>query len=59
MICNRKIGLTSFQCKCKYYFCIEHRYSDRHDCTFDYKQFNKELLQNSNPTVISSKINTI
>ena len=59
MSCNKRIGLTVFQCKCKYYFCAEHRYSDRHDCTFDYKQFSKELLQKANPTIIPSKINSI
>ena len=59
MSCNRKIGLTGFQCKCKNYFCTEHRYSDRHDCTFDYKQFGKELLSKTNPSVIPSKIDSI
>ena len=56
MLCNKKIGLTGFKCKCKYYFCAKHSYSDRHECTFDYKQFGKELLKNSNPVIISSKI---
>ena len=59
MTCNRKIGLTGFQCRCEYYFCAEHRYSDRHDCTFDYKQLGKELLKKANPSVISSKIDSI
>jgi AN1-type zinc finger protein 5/6 len=59
MSCNKKIGLMGFQCKCKYYFCTEHRYSDSHNCVFDYKTCGKEVLKNANPQVIPSKINTI
>jgi predicted nucleic acid binding AN1-type Zn finger protein len=59
MSCNKKIGLLGIQCKCKYYFCTEHRYSDHHNCTFDYKTCSKELLKKANPIVIHSKINTI
>ena len=59
MTCNKKIGLTGFQCKCKYYFCAEHRYSDRHDCKFDYKQLGKNLLEKANPKIISSKVDLI
>ena len=29
--CRKKIGLTGFQCKCEYFFCAQHRYSDRHE----------------------------
>lgn len=42
--CNRKVGLLGFACKCKYIFCAEHRYSDKHTCTFDYKARNQEDL---------------
>ena len=59
MSCNKKIGLMGFQCKCKYYFCAEHRYSDRHDCKFDYKQLGKNLLEKANPKIISSKVDLI
>ncbi|KAF2293610.1 hypothetical protein GH714_003360 [Hevea brasiliensis] len=34
--CRRKIGLTGFRCRCGELFCWEHRYSDRHDCSYDY-----------------------
>lgn len=59
MLCNKKIGLLGIQCKCKYYFCTEHRYSDDHNCMFDYKTFSKELLKNNNPQIIQPKINII
>jgi len=59
MTCNKKIGLLGFQCKCELYFCSEHRYSDRHDCTFDYKSHGKELIAKTNPIIISKKIDII
>jgi len=54
--CNKKIGLLGFQCKCDYYFCAEHRYSDRHECQFDYKTQGKELLTKANPAIAPSKL---
>lgn len=57
--CNRKIGLTGFQCKCEYFFCAEHRYSDRHDCAFDFKSMGKQQLTKANPTIAPSKLNSI
>jgi len=54
--CNRKIGLTGFQCKCEYFFCAAHRYSDRHACSFDYKSQGKQLLTKANPTIAPSKM---
>ena len=59
MSCNKKIGLLGIQCKCKYYFCTKHSFSNNHNCTFDYKTYSKELLKNINPPVIQSKINII
>merc|ERR1711976_705687 len=33
--CKKKVGLTGFQCRCGGLYCGLHRYSDKHDCTFD------------------------
>jgi len=57
--CNRKIGLLGFQCKCEYYFCSEHRYSDRHECAFDYKAQGKQLLTKANPTIAPAKMDSM
>jgi len=57
--CNRKIGLLGFQCKCDYYFCSEHRYSDRHQCAFDYKAQGKQLLSKANPTIAPAKMESM
>jgi len=56
--CNKKIGLTGFQCKCEYFFCGEHRYSDKHECEFDFKARAKDLLTKANPTIAPAKLQT-
>lgn len=42
--CKKKVGLLGFACKCKYVFCANHRYSDKHECDFDYRQNEREEL---------------
>ena len=36
-----------------------HKYSDCHNCKFDYKKFGKEILKKNNPKIISTKIDKI
>jgi hypothetical protein len=57
--CNRKIGLTGFQCKCEFFFCSEHRYSDKHECSFDFKAQGKKLLTKANPIIAPKKMEGI
>jgi len=57
--CNKKIGLLGFQCKCDYYFCAEHRYSDKHECAFDFKALGKQQLAKANPTIQPSKLESM
>ena len=57
--CNRKIGLLGFQCKCEFYFCAEHRYSDKHECSFDYKEQGRQQLTKANPTIAPQKVESI
>ena len=37
MSCRKRIGLTGFKCRCGGTFCSVHRYSEKHDCSFDYR----------------------
>ncbi|KAI8897952.1 hypothetical protein BC833DRAFT_526467 [Globomyces pollinis-pini] len=54
--CQKKLGPAQlFTCKCKKSFCSIHRYSDRHDCSFDYKTEGKAVLQRNNPLVKTDK----
>jgi type IV secretory pathway VirB10-like protein len=57
--CNKKVGLLGFKCRCDYVFCSMHRYSDKHDCSFDYKSMNKAALTKANPVVKGSKLEKI
>ncbi|XP_010534277.1 PREDICTED: zinc finger A20 and AN1 domain-containing stress-associated protein 5-like [Tarenaya hassleriana] len=54
--CRRKVGLTGFRCRCGELFCAEHRYSDRHDCSYDYKAAGREAIARENPVVKPAKI---
>lgn len=57
--CNKKVGLLGFKCRCEYVFCSTHRYSDKHECNFDYKSMNKAALEKANPVVKGSKLEKI
>ncbi|XP_059649095.1 zinc finger A20 and AN1 domain-containing stress-associated protein 5-like [Cornus florida] len=54
--CRRKVGLTGFRCRCGDLFCSEHRYSDRHECSYDYKSAGREAIARENPVVKAAKI---
>ncbi|XP_043693699.1 zinc finger A20 and AN1 domain-containing stress-associated protein 5-like [Telopea speciosissima] len=54
--CRRKVGLTGFRCRCGDLFCSEHRYSDRHVCSYDYKTAGREAIARENPVVKAAKI---
>ncbi|KAL9233646.1 hypothetical protein vseg_008614 [Gypsophila vaccaria] len=54
--CRKRVGLTGFRCRCGDLFCAEHRYSDRHDCSFDYKSAGRVAIARENPVVRAPKI---
>ncbi|XVF79602.1 hypothetical protein PTKIN_Ptkin15bG0002400 [Pterospermum kingtungense] len=54
--CKKRVGLTGFRCRCGELFCWEHRYSDRHDCSYDYKTVGREAIARENPVVKAAKI---
>merc|ERR1719318_1822941 len=51
--CKKKVGLTGFTCRCGGLFCSIHRYSDKHECGFDYKALGAEEISKSNPVVVA------
>ncbi|KAH8741183.1 zinc finger transcription factor ZFP33 [Cryptosporidium ryanae] len=57
--CNKKVGIYGFSCRCGFNFCSSHRYADTHDCTFDYKTFEREQLRKANQAVVADKIQRI
>ncbi|CAL9095986.1 unnamed protein product [Musa textilis] len=54
--CQKRVGLTGFRCRCGDLFCASHRYSDTHDCSFDYKAAGREQIAKANPLIRAAKI---
>ncbi|CAA6666248.1 unnamed protein product [Spirodela intermedia] len=48
--CNKRVGLMGFNCRCGDVFCSLHRYSDKHDCLFDYKGAGQDAIARANPS---------
>lgn len=59
LTCNKKIGLTGFECRCGGLYCGIHRYSDKHDCTFNYRELGAQEIRKNNPVVVGEKIKKI
>lgn len=59
MECRKKVGLTGFMCHCGKLFCSLHRYSDTHECTFDFKEKGQEEIRKNNPVIKGEKIQKI
>lgn len=57
--CKKKVGLTGFECRCGGLYCSTHRYSDKHDCQFDYKKEGEDLIRKNNPVVVGAKLQKI
>ncbi|KAK6617544.1 hypothetical protein RUM43_000678 [Polyplax serrata] len=58
-VCRKKVGLTGFECRCGGLFCSIHRYSDKHDCQFDYRLLGATEIRRNNPVVVGEKIKKI
>jgi hypothetical protein len=52
-------SFSGFTCRCGGLFCSLHRYSDKHECSFDYKELGAEQIRKSNPVVVASKVQKI
>ena len=55
-VCKKKLGLTGFECRCGKQFCALHRYTDKHECSFDWETLGKDQLRKANPVVQNAKI---
>ncbi|XP_014300284.1 AN1-type zinc finger protein 6 [Microplitis mediator] len=59
VVCRKKVGLTGFECRCGGLFCSVHRYSDKHDCKFDYREMGAQEIRRNNPVVVGEKVQKI
>ncbi|KAK4488625.1 hypothetical protein RD792_004394 [Penstemon davidsonii] len=57
--CKKRVGLTGFNCRCGNTFCAVHRYSDKHECSFDYRTEGQEAIAKANPVVKAEKLDKI
>ena len=58
-ICNKKLGLLPYTCKCGLDFCVRHIQPELHNCTYDHKTHSKELLNCRMIKVVNDKIGKI
>eukprot|EP00475_Leptophrys_vorax_P043261 TRINITY_DN8267_c0_g2_i1.p1 TRINITY_DN8267_c0_g2~~TRINITY_DN8267_c0_g2_i1.p1 ORF type:complete len:191 (+),score=2.72 TRINITY_DN8267_c0_g2_i1:337-909(+) len=56
VVCKKRVGLTGFKCRCEGLFCSVHRYSDKHECSFDYKTAGREAIAKANAVIKADKI---
>lgn len=57
--CQKKLGLTGFQCRCGGLFCSLHRYANEHQCTFDYKEMAQNEIRKNMPVVQAERVRRI
>lgn len=57
--CRKRVGLTGFNCRCGNLFCASHRYSDKHECPFDYRTAARDAIAKANPVVKAEKLDKI
>ncbi|OIW05200.1 hypothetical protein TanjilG_19831 [Lupinus angustifolius] len=57
--CKKRVGLTGFSCKCGNLFCAMHRYSDKHDCQYDYRAVGQDAIAKANPVIKADKLDKI
>lgn len=55
--CRKRLNITNmYTCRCEKLFCSAHRYSELHECTFDYKSEGRKLIEQANPLVTAPKL---
>ncbi|BFG20163.1 hypothetical protein CerSpe_064370 [Prunus speciosa] len=57
--CKKRVGLTGFNCRCGNLFCSLHRYSDKHNCPYDYRSAAQDAIAKANPVVKAEKLDKI
>jgi len=55
-VCRKKIGITGFECRCRYVFCGQHRYMEQHECSYDIKSLHRKKLKKENEEIRAAKI---
>lgn len=56
MLTDLLLFAEGFDCRCGNLFCAIHRYSDKHDCPYDYRSAAAARIRKENPIVVAEKI---
>ena len=56
LTCKKNTGLTGFSCRCGGLYRPLHRYSDKHECSFNYRELGAKEIQHANPVIVSEKV---
>lgn len=56
--CTKKLSIieSSLTCRCGQSFCLKHRDMIEHNCSFDIRKFQTDLLRQNNIPIIAEKI---
>jgi hypothetical protein len=57
--CKVKLMLADFACRCKSFYCSQHRFAEAHKCSFDYRAVGKDLLTKQMPVVVGEKFERV
>ncbi|KAI4340548.1 hypothetical protein MLD38_025373 [Melastoma candidum] len=57
--CKKRVGLTGFNCRCGNLYCGMHRYSDKHNCPYDYRTAARDAIAKANPVIKAEKLDKI
>ncbi|XP_022141231.1 zinc finger A20 and AN1 domain-containing stress-associated protein 5-like [Momordica charantia] len=55
-LCNKKVGLLGFNCRCGGLFCGRHRFREEHGCGVDMKLIERERLAKQNVEIKGDKL---
>jgi hypothetical protein len=58
-LCQKKITLMPFLCKCGNYYCLTHRHSFNHNCTYNFIDDNIRILETKMNKVVADKVQKI
>ncbi|RTG80361.1 uncharacterized protein DC041_0006986 [Schistosoma bovis] len=56
---DSKPDSPGFSCRCGGLYCSIHRYSDAHNCSYDYRESGQEEIRRSNPQIVCQKVQKI
>ena len=55
-VCDKRVGLIPFSCRCGESFCGLHRMPEKHACKFDFKAAGRVVLEKHNPVCVADKL---